>query len=160
MKARKFFSVLAMALSLTAWENSADVFAQEREGSGDEVLIVGSINSALGVDVYKLQCGAGSVCASADVRDIPPVFGTHFDVTIVGLSPVSIAGRASARTAPIGGLSAPATLCRTGSGAMTSYVVIDKSNDTPGVDNYDSLMLCRNAAGAVTPHAVVGTQNQ
>lgn len=160
MKAKKFFGMMAMALTLTGWMNVANVTAQEREGGSEEVLIVGSINSALGVDVYRLQCGGPSVCASADVRDLPPFVGTNFSVTLVGVSPLTIAGRASARTAPVNGLAANAVLCRAGAGPMTSYVVIDKANDTPGVDNYDSLMLCRNAAGAVTPHGVVMTQNQ
>jgi hypothetical protein len=132
---------------------------QEREGNGDEVLVVGSIGAALGVDVYRLQCGAGSVCASADVRDTGPFNDVNFHVTVLGTAPATILGRAAARTSPQGGLSAPATVCRPGAGAMTTYVIIDEANDR-GFENYDSLMLCRNAAGAITPHAVVMTQNQ
>ena len=172
MKTTKLFSVMAMALSLTGGMNMGNIsgawaddrvaqpsLGQEREGGGDEVLIVGAINSALGVDVYRLQCGAGSACASADVRDIGPVNDVNFHVTVLGVSPATIAGRAAARTSPQGGLSAPATLCRPGAGTMTTYVIIDEANDK-GFENYDSLMLCRNPAGAVTPHAVVMTQNQ
>lgn len=172
MKSRKIISVCAVVFLLVTWGMSlADEPQREiqqqtgvRETTaGPERVLVGTINSSDGVDVYKLECLVQSGkpkprCARADVCDQGPVFDTSFQVHIVGQSGVK-AGKADMQQGIVGGCATSAQLCRPDDGALSVFLLFSETNQA-GAEDYDSVLDCVSSNGSIAPHKLTKVQDQ
>ena len=68
-----------------------------------EALVIESLEEALAVDVYLLQCTGPALCATADVADEGPFQDTRFSVCLTGAQ--GVAGKSHCRLSPKGGTS-------------------------------------------------------
>ena len=112
---------------------------------GSQVLIFNSLGSGAAIDVYRVQCNGPCTGVSADVADEGNFFDTIFKVCVIG-STVSNTGTVC-RVSPVGGLSAPARVNRSGSGSLRSFVTISEVNNA-GPEFYSTEILAFGFPGA------------